>query len=285
MNTVLEILNKTTTFFQHKGVPDPRLDAQYILAHGLKMNRMDLYLNFDKPLSERELDALRPLVARRAKREPLQHIVGNTSFRGHEIRCDRRALIPRPETESLIDLLKERLSGKENPHIADIGTGSGAIAIAAVKEIPGASVVATDISKEALSLAKENAQINEAAVEFLEGNLLHALPAAETFDAIVSNPPYIPDAEKEKLQPEVRDFDPALALFGGPDGLSLVRQILEQSRDRLTPGGILLMEIGPEAGEDKILEKESENYPWLRWGGVLPDFYGKPRFVEYRAAE
>lgn len=285
MNTVLEILNKTTTFFQHKGIPDPRLDAQYILAHGLKMNRMDLYLNFDRPLSERELEVLRPLVARRAKREPLQHIVGNTSFRGHEIRCDRRALIPRPETESLIDLLKERLAGKENPRIADIGTGSGAIAIAAVKEIPGASVVATDISKEALDLAKENAQINDAAVEFLEGDLLAALPAAEKWDAIVSNPPYIPDAEREKLQPEVRDFDPALALFGGPDGLSLVRQILEQSRDRLTPGGILLMEIGPEAGEDKILETESVNYPWLRWNGVLPDFYGKLRFVEYRAVE
>lgn len=285
MNTVLEILNKTTTFFQHKGIPDSRLDAQYILAHGLKMNRMDLYLNFDRPLSERELEVLRPLVARRAKREPLQHIVGNTSFRGHEIRCDRRALIPRPETESLIDLLKERLEGKENPRIADIGTGSGAIAIAAVKEIPGASVVATDISKDALDLAKENAQINDAAVEFLEGDLLAALPAAEKWDAIVSNPPYIPDAEREKLQPEVQNFDPALALFGGPDGLSLVRQILEQSRDRLTPGGILLMEIGPEAGEDKILETESVNYPWLRWGGVLPDFYGKLRFVEYRAVE
>lgn len=283
MNTVLEILNKTTTFFQHKGVPNPRLDAQYILAHGLKMKRMELYLNFDKPLSERELEVLRPLVARRAKREPLQHIVGSTSFRGNEIHCDRRALIPRPETESLIDFLKERLTGKDRYRIADIGTGTGAIAIAAAKEIKGASVVATDISKDALELAKENATANVANVEFFQGDLLNALPEGEKFDAIVSNPPYIPDAEKEKLQPEVRDYDPSLALFGGPDGLTLVRKLLEQSKDHLNPGGIILMEIGPEADEDKILEKESGNYPWLKWVGVLPDFYDKLRFVEYKA--
>ncbi len=282
MNTVLEILNKTTSFFQHKGIPNPRLDAQYILAHGLKMKRMDLYLNFDKPLSERELELLRPLVARRAKREPLQHIVGTTSFRGHEIRCDRRALIPRPETESLVDIIKERLQGKESATVADIGTGSGAIAIAVKKEIPGTRVFATDISRDALDLAKENAKFNEAEIEFFEGNLLEALPEGEKFDLIVSNPPYIPDAEREKLQPEVRDFDPALALFGGPDGLSLVRKILDQSKDRLQSGGILLMEIGPEANEDKILETEAANYPWLKWNGTLPDFYGKTRFVEYQ---
>ena len=283
MNTVLEILNKTTTFFQHKGVPNPRLDAQYILAHGLKMKRMELYLNFDKPLSESELEVLRPLVARRAKREPLQHLVGSTSFRGTEIHCDRRALIPRPEAESLIDFLKERLTGKDRYRIADIGTGTGAIAIAAAKEIKGASVVATDISKDALELAKENATANVATVEFFQGDLLNALPEGEKFDAIVSNPPYIPDAEKEKLQPEVRDYDPSLALFGGPDGLTLVRKLLEQSKDHLNPGGIILMEIGPEADEDKILEKESGNYPWLKWVGVLPDFYDKLRFVEYKA--
>ncbi len=283
MNTVLEILNKTTSFFQHKGIPNPRLDAQYILAHGLKMKRMDLYLNFDKPLSEHELEVLRPLVARRAKREPLQHIVGSTSFRGHEIRCDRRALIPRPETESLIDIIKKRLQGKESATVADIGTGSGAIAIAVKKEISGTRVFATDISKDALDLARENAKNNTAEIEFHEGDLLEALPECEKFDAIVSNPPYIPDAEKEKLQPEVRDFDPAIALFGGPDGLTLIRKILEQSKSRLNPGGILLMEIGPEANEDKILEAEAPNYPWLKWCGTQPDFYGKTRFVEYQA--
>lgn len=282
MNTVLEILNKTTSFFQHKGIPNPRLDAQYILAHGLKMKRMDLYLNFDRPLSERELEILRPLVARRAKREPIQHIVGTTSFRGHEIRCDRRALIPRPETESLVDFVKERLQGKEAALVADIGTGSGAIAIAVKKEIPETRVMATDISKDALDLAKENAKFNAAEIEFFQGDLLEALPAGEKFDIIVSNPPYIPDVEKEKLQPEVRDFDPALALFGGSDGLSLVRKILVQSENYLKPDGILLMEIGSEAGEDKILEQESPNYPWLEWKGVEKDFFGHPRFAEWK---
>lgn len=283
MNTVLEILNKTTSFFQHKGIPNPRLDAQYILAHGLKMKRMDLYLNFDRPLSERELEILRPLVARRAKREPIQHIVGSTSFRGHEIRCDRRALIPRPETESLVDFVKERLQGAESALVADIGTGSGAIAIAVKKEIPGTRVVATDISKDALDLAKENAKFNSAEMEFFQGDLLDALPAGEKFDIIVSNPPYIPDAEKEKLQSEVRNFDPSLALFGGPDGLALIRKILLQTENRLRSGGFLLMEIGPEADEDKILEREAANYPWLKWCGTLSDFYGKARFVEYKA--
>lgn len=283
MNTVLEILNKTTAFFQHKGIPDPRLDAQYILAHGLKMDRMELYLNFDRPLSERELEALRPLVARRAKREPLQHIVGSTSFCGSEIHCDRRALIPRPETESLIEILEERLKGKESCEIADIGTGSGAIAVAlaANKKISNAKITATDISKDALDLAKENAALNKVEIEFFEGDLLNALPDGKKFDAIVSNPPYIPDGEKEKLQPEVRDYDPALALFGGEDGLTLVRKILTQSKDRLNPGAILLMEIGPEANEDKILKQESVNYPWLKWKGALKDFYGAYRFVEW----
>lgn len=283
MNTVLEILDKTTKFFQHKGIPEPRLDAQYILAHGLKMNRMDLYLNFDKPLSEHELEVLRPLVARRAKREPLQHVVGSTSFRGHEIRCDRRALIPRPETESIVDFVKERLAGKESVKIADIGTGSGAIAIALAKEISGSSVTATDISTEALDLAKENATANEAAVEFFQGDLLEALPAGEKFDAIVSNPPYIPEGEREKLQPEVRDFDPALALFGGSDGLVLVRKILADAAEHLKPGAPLILEIGPEALEDKILSQEAANYPALEWVGTLPDFYEKARFVEFKA--
>lgn len=283
MNTVLEILNKTTTFFSHKGVPDARLDAQYILSHGLKMKRMDLYLNFDKPLSENELEVLRPLVARRAKREPLQHIIGTTCFRGYEIHCDRRALIPRPETESIVDILKENLQGKEALKIADIGTGTGAIAISIAKEFPGTKVFATDISKDALDLAKENAKENSVELEFLEGNLLEALPAGEMLDAIVSNPPYIPDGEKEKLQPEVRDFDPALALFGGTDGLTLVRKILEQSKNRLKSKAPILLEIGSETKEDKILEAEAANYPWLKWKGAIKDYCGNVRFVEYEA--
>ena len=230
--TVLDILNRTKTFFEKKEVPDARLDAEYIISHGLNMkNRMDLYLNFEKPLTNQELDTLRQLVARRANREPLQHIIGNTSFRGHIIKCDPRALIPRPETEDIVDLVKKSVQQQEFPLIVEIGTGTGAIAISCAKEIEGARVIATDISKEALSLAKENATANSVQhpkLSFAEGNLLEAvtseiLVAAGTvsdakIDSLVANLPYIPDGKKGTLQPEVDQFDPPLALYGGPDG-------------------------------------------------------------------
>lgn len=295
--TVLEILNKTTAFFQKKGVPDPRLDAQYILAHGLGMkNRMDLYLNFEKPLTAAELDVLRPLVARRANREPLQHIVGDTSFRGFRIKCDPRALIPRPETEELVDLAKSRLEGIENPFIVEVGTGTGAIAISCAKEIAGARVLATDISAEALSLAKENAEINQLAsaanpLQFAQGDLLNAvtadvltcagIAADAKINCLIANLPYIPDGEKEKLQPEVGNFDPALALFGGADGLDLVRKLLTQTENRLASGAPILLEIGSE--QATMLEAESANYPWLKFIASHKDYCGNIRFVEYKA--
>lgn len=295
--TVLEILNKTTAFFQKKGVPDPRLDAQYILAHGLGMkNRMDLYLNFEKPLTAAELDVLRPLVARRANREPLQHIVGDTSFRGFRIKCDPRALIPRPETEELVDLAKSRLEGIENPFIVEVGTGTGAIAISCAKEIAGARVLATDISAEALSLAKENAEINQLAsaantLQFAQGDLLDAvtadvltcagIAADAKINCLIANLPYIPDGEKEKLQPEVGNFDPALALFGGADGLDLVRKLLTQTENRLASGAPILLEIGSE--QAAMLEAEAANYPWLKFIASHKDYCGNIRFVEYKA--
>ena len=229
--TVLEILNRTKTFFEKKGVPDARLDAEYIISHGLGMkSRMDIYLNFEKPLTAAELDTLRPLVARRANREPLQHIIGDTSFRGFIIKCDTRALVPRPETEMLVDMAKESLKGIENPFIVEVGTGTAAISIACAKEIAGAKVLATDISEDALSLARENADANELGANaessnltFAQGDLLDAVTATDKIDCLIANLPYIPDGEKGKLQPEVDKFDPALALYGGPDGLDLVR--------------------------------------------------------------
>ena len=285
--TVLDILNKTTAFFQKKGVPDPRLDAQYILAHGLGMkNRMDLYLNFEKPLTAAELDVLRPLVARRANREPLQHIVGDTSFRGFRIKCDPRALIPRPETEELVDLAKARLEGIENPFIVEVGTGTGAIAISCAKEIAGARVLATDISTDALALAKENAEINQltdttSPLQFTQGDLLDAVTTDSKIHCLIANLPYIPDGEKEKLQPEVGNFDPALALFGGADGLDLVRKLLTQTENRLAPSAPILLEIGSE--QAALLEAEAANYPWLKFIASHRDYCGNIRFVEYKA--
>ena len=306
--TVLEILNRTKVFFEKKGVPDARLDAEYIISHGLGMkSRMDLYLNFEKPLTATELDTLRPLVARRANREPLQHIVGDTSFRGHIVKCDPRALIPRPETESLVDMAIERLKGVESPFIVEVGTGTAAISIACAKEIAGAKVLATDISDEALSLARENAEANELAptasesgapgekrpgsLQFAQGDLLDAVTgdtvataagdAAAKIDCLIANLPYIPDGEKGKLQPEVDKYDPELALFGGPDGLTLVRKLLQQTEGKLSAGAPILLEIGSEQAE--ILKNEAGNYPWLDFEGIHKDYCGSIRFVSYKA--
>ena len=319
--TVLEILNRTKVFFEKKGIPDARLDAEYIISYGLKMkNRMDLYLNFEKPLTPAELDVLRTMVARRATREPLQHIIGDTSFRGFIIKCDRRALIPRPETESLVDMAADCLKGIENPFIVEIGTGTGAISIACAKEIKGARVLATDVSEDALTLARTNAEANGLAgnsdaesadsqtaastLTFAQGDLMDAVTAdvianatgasavlqqaqhtssatLPKIDCLIANLPYIPDGEKDKLQPEVAKYDPALALFGGGDGLDLVRKLLQQTEGKLKPGASILLEIGSEQGE--MLKAEAANYPWLEFTGIHKDFCNNVRFVSYKA--
>ena len=287
--TVLEILNRTKTFFEKKGVPDARLDAEYIISHGLGMkSRMDIYLNFEKPLTAAELDTLRPLVARRANREPLQQIIGDTSFRGFIIKCDTRALVPRPETESLVDMAKDALKGIENPFIVEVGTGTAAISIACAKEIAGAKVLATDISEDALSLARENATANGlgegaegASLTFAKGDLLDAVTATDKIDCLIANLPYIPDGEKGKLQPEVDKFDPELALYGGPDGLTLVRKLLQQTEGKLNAGAPILLEIGSEQAE--VLKNEAANYPWLEFSGIHKDYCGNTRFVSYKA--
>ena len=296
--TVLEILNRTKVFFEKKGIPDARLDAEYIISYGLKMkNRMDLYLNFEKPLTPAELDVLRTMVARRATREPLQHIIGDTSFRGFIIKCDRRALIPRPETESLVDMAAECLKGIENPFIVEIGTGTGAISIACAKEIAGAKVLATDISEDALALARINAEANATGetLYFVQGDLLNAVTSEAIakatgasvdsatlpkIDCLIANLPYIPDGEKDKLQPEVAKYDPALALFGGADGLDLVRKLLQQTESSLKPGAAIFLEIGSEQGE--MLKSEAANYPWLEFTGIHKDFCNNVRFVSYK---
>lgn len=300
--TVLEILNRTKVFFEKKGVPDARLDAEYIISHGLGMkNRMDLYLNFEKPLTAAELDTLRPLVARRASREPLQHIIGDTSFRGHIIKCDTRALVPRPETEELVDMAKKSLECVTAPFIVEVGTGTGAIAIACAKEIAGAKVLATDISGDALALAKENAEANglgtaatdtaAATLTFAQGDLLDAVTgdiiakvagdASAKINCLIANLPYIPDSEKGKLQPEVDKFDPELALYGGPDGLTLVRKMLEQTEGKLSAGASIFLEIGSE--QAPMLEAEADKYPWLEFTGSHKDYCGNVRFVSYKA--
>jgi release factor glutamine methyltransferase len=263
--TVLEAIQKSTEFLTKKGVESPRLQTELLLAHLLKMPRMKLYLNFERVLSPVETDALRESVKRRGQREPLQHIVGSTSFCGCEIAVNRHALVPRPETELLAELGWQFLStlNAQPPTALDFGTGTGCIAIALAAKCPDAKIVATDISADALALAKENAAKNNFAerIEFLQADGFAALPAKTKFDLIVSNPPYIPTAEIATLQPEVRDFDPRAALDGGTDGLDFYRILATQTKPFLKPDAKIMLEFGD--GQADAIKQIFENEKWI----------------------
>ncbi len=263
--TVLEAIQKSAEFLGKKNVEAPRLQAELLLAHLLKMPRMKLYLNFDRALTVAETDALRECIKRRGQREPLQHINGSTSFCGFEMTVNRHALIPRPETEQLAELGWQFLATiNHQPSIClDFCTGSGCIAIAIAAKCPNAKIVAADISREALALAQENAAQNKLAerIEFLQGDGFAALAAGAQFDLIVSNPPYIPSAEIETLEPEVRDFDPRLALDGGADGLNFYRLVAAQAKPFLKPDGKLMLEFGD--GQADAIKKIFESEKWI----------------------
>ena len=246
--TVLEVIQKSAEFLARKDVESPRLQTELLLAHLLKMPRMKLYLNFDRTLSDAELDAVRASVRRRGQREPLQHIIGSTSFCGLEMSVNRNVLVPRPETELLAEAGWEFLStlNSQPPTALDFGTGSGCIAIALAVKSQLARIVALDASAHALVVAKENAARNRVGerIEFLRGNDLTALAVGSRFDLIVSNPPYIPSAEIATLQTEVRDFDPREALDGGADGLAFYHLLAAQAGECLRPGGKIMLEFG-----------------------------------------
>jgi len=229
------------------------------------MPRMKLYLNFDRTLSATETDALRELVKRRGLREPLQHITGSTSFCGHEIAVNRHVLVPRPETELLAELGREFLAGAKlpAPTVLDFCTGSGCIAIAIAAQCPEARITATDISLEALALAQENARQNGVAerIGFLAGDGLGAVPEGVRFDLMVSNPPYIPSAEIAGLDPEVRDFDPRLALDGGADGLDFYRRLAREAAAFLKSDGKLMVEFGD--GQADAIKKLLTDEKWI----------------------
>jgi release factor glutamine methyltransferase len=280
--TVLEAIQKSTEFLAKKGVESPRLQTELLLAHLLKLPRMKLYLNFERALTPAETDALRELVKRRGQREPLQHLTGSTSFCGFEIAVNRHALVPRPETELLAELgwefLTQNVHGRADLPVGqdarqrvptelksalDFGTGTGCIAIALAAKCPAAKIVATDISPDALALARENAIRNKVAdrIEFRQGEGLAALSAGMQFDLIVSNPPYIPSAEIATLQPEVRDFDPRAALDGGADGLDFYRKLAAEAQPFLKPGGKIMLEFGD--GQADAVRKIFEAEKWV----------------------
>ena len=249
--TVLEAIQRSTEFLAKKGVDSPRLQTELLLAHLLQRPRMQLYLNFERALTPPEIESFRELVKRRGLREPLQHILGTTSFCGLEIAVNRHVLIPRPETELLAErgwtFLNQLATPNPQPSTAlDFGTGSGCLAIALAHHCPTAQVQAIDVSPAALALARENAARHGLAgrIEFREGDGFAAVPAGKQFDLIISNPPYIPSAEIATLQPEVRDYDPGGALDGGPEGLDYYRRLAAEAGPFLKPGGRLMLEIG-----------------------------------------
>jgi release factor glutamine methyltransferase len=280
MLSLLEIITKTTDFFASRGVESPRLNAEQIVGHALGLKRMQLYVQFERLLTEPELDKIRPLVKRRAQREPLQHILGTVEWGGLILKSDKRALVPRPETEELLELVLERAKPAEGAvsRVLDLGTGTGALALALAKAWPSAQVTAVDASEDALALARENAAATGLAerVSFLKSDWFSALPGDATFDVIVSNPPYLTDAEVADAEPEVRVHDPRSALVAPDAGLADLKKIIAGAASRLAPGGLLALETGVAQHAALLAALAAAG---LRESDARADLSGRPRFV------
>ena len=279
--TVLEAIQKSADFLAKKGVESPRLQTELLLAHLFKMPRMKLYLNFERVLTPVETDALRQMVLRRGQHEPLQHITGSTSFCGLEIVVNRDVLVPRPETELLAEFGWKFLNQLSDGRALDLGTGSGCIAIALAVKCPTAKIVATDISADALALASQNAARHGVMerIQFLQSDGFTVLSDEARFDLIISNPPYISSAEIAMLQPEVRDFDPRIALDGGTDGLGFYRLIAPQAAAFLKTDGKVMLEFGD--GQAEAIRKIFEKEKWIV-ESVEQDYSHQPRILVAR---
>jgi len=257
---VLDVLQSTAAYFKKRGIENPRLNAEHLLSHTLGRTRMELYLEFERTLGEAGLAPLRELVRRRGEGEPLQHLLGTVEFCGHTFLCDKRALVPRPETEQLVELLIADLGPRiAHSRIVDIGTGSGVIALSLAKEFPEAEIFATDVSEDALAIARENsARLGLSGhVQFRKSDLLENLD--ERFDLIVANLPYIATQDRHTLSREVL-HDPEVALFAGAHGDEFMRELIEQAPPRLHPGGMLALEIGFDHSEALLSALAEKNY-------------------------
>lgn len=274
--TVLEVLQSTTGYFQKRNIDSPRLNAEHLLAHVMGRKRIDLYLEFERRLPESELGPLRELVKRRGSGEPLQHLLGTVEFCGRTFRCDKRALVPRPETEQLVELLISHFKSEiAHSRIIDVGTGSGVIALTLAAEFLKAEVVGADISEDALLLARENAGRLGLAerVRFVRSNLLENVEP--DFGLIVANLPYISTEDRQNLSREVL-HDPEVALFAGTCGDELMRQLIAQAPLWLRPGGMLAMEIGIGQNETLTAALVEKNYRDI-W--TEKDYSGVIRFL------
>jgi release factor glutamine methyltransferase len=272
--TVLEVLQSTAAYFKKHNIESPRLNAEHLLAHVLDRKRIELYLEFERVLTESELAPLRDLIKRRSEGEPLQHLLGTVEFCGLTFLCDKRAMVPRPETEELVEFLESEIRNPKS-EILDVGTGSGVIALTLAMKFPEAEILAVDISDDALALAQENAAKLKLAhrVRFLKNNLLENVEG--TFDLIVANLPYISTQDRHTLAREVLR-DPAVALFTGPRGDEFMRQLIEQAPPHLRPGGMLALEIGIGQSETLSSALAEKNYRDI---SSKNDYSGVKRFL------
>ena len=272
--TVLEVLQATTAYLKKRNVENPRLNAEHLMAHALRRKRIELYLDFERALTETELAPLRGLVKRRSEGEPLQHLLGTVEFCGLTFLCDKRALVPRPETEQLVEFVESRIENRQL-RIVDVGTGSGVIALSLAAKIPEAKVLGVDVSEDALALAQENAaRLNMSErVQFLKSRLLENVEDA--FDLIVANLPYVSIQDRHTLSLEVL-HDPEVALFAGAQGDELVSELIDQARFRLRPGGLLALEIGLGQSEGLLSALAEKNYRDI---SSKNDYNGVTRFL------
>lgn len=273
--TVLEVLQSTTDYFKKRGIESPRLNAEHLVAFTLKLKRIELYLEFERGLIEAELAPLRDLVRRRGQGEPLQHLLGTVEFAGQMFVCDKRALVPRPETEQLVEKIADCPLPIADCRILDIGTGSGVIALSLAAKFPAAKITATDISDDALALARENAERLglTSRVEFLRSDLFKYV--TEVYDVIVANLPYVAERDRGTLSREVM-HDPEIALFGGERGDEIVRKLIETAPSHLAPGGLLALELGAGQADDLAALMAKKNYHDIKTGR---DFAGMIRFL------
>jgi release factor glutamine methyltransferase len=276
IKTLLEVLQSTTAYFTKRGIENPRLNAEHLIAHVLKMSRLELYLEFETKPNEQELAQLRDLVKRRAQGEPLQHLLGTVEFCGQTFAIDKRALVPRPETEELVELVASEVGDQTSEiRIVDVGTGSGIIALSLAAKFPNSEILAADISDDALTLARENAarlKLTER-VRFQKGDLLESLP--ERFDLIVANLPYVSMQDRQSLAREVL-HDPEVALFAGERGDEIVRLLIAQAPSHLNPGGLLALEIGINQAEGLSDFLRQKNYHDIK---AKKDYSGITRFL------
>lgn len=274
MKTLIDVLRLSAQFLADKGIERPRREAEELLCHVLTIARLELYMQHDRPLDEDELAMLRGLLARRVKKEPLQYIIGNVEFLGCQLDVDRRALIPRPETELLADHAAKALKDKQGTLI-DLCCGSGCIAIALKKACPQLDVIAIDVSPDALELASSNAKKNQVEIEFLQGDLFDPLQNRKV-DYCVSNPPYIARSEMSSLSSDVFDYEPHLALLGGDDGLDFYRKISQLLPGYLQAQGRAWLEIGASQGESALDLFKSP--PWKE-RALGRDLAGRDRYI------